>query len=307
MSDGTRTRDRPETTSETKVRVDQHVAPRDYAGDKKRGVRASVTRARRRRTTCAYPPPRRLSSSPPTTAPEGRWRAGRRARSCAMAKALVAYASKRGSTAEIAEAVAMTLREAKLSVDCVPVDQVGDLAPYDAVVLGSAVYMKRWRGDAKHFLRKHGKALASLPFWVFSSGPVGDPADDDPDWLEPPRILGQVEELGVRDQCRPRWHAARRGRRLHGEVDGLGHGAQVPRPARLGGDRAWAQRIANELDPQSRARRRPRGRSSAFSASGYWFRGRCGDRRAGRAPAALGRGASACPRLANARSRWPSI
>ena len=42
-----------------------------------------------------------------------------------MAKVLVAYASKRGSTAEIAEAVAMTLREAKLSVDCVPVDRVG--------------------------------------------------------------------------------------------------------------------------------------------------------------------------------------
>ncbi len=81
-------------------------------------------------------------------------------------KALVAHASKRGSTAEIAEAVAATLREGGIEVDCLPAGDVSDLAPYDAVVLGSAVYVKRWRGDAKHFLRKHREALSSLPFWV---------------------------------------------------------------------------------------------------------------------------------------------
>lgn len=113
-------------------------------------------------------------------------------------KALVAHASKRGSTAEIAEAVAATLREGGIEVDCLPAGDVSDLAPYDAVVLGSAVYVKRWRGDAKHFLRKHREALSSLPFWVFSSGPVGDPADDDPDWMEPPKIVTRVTELGAR-------------------------------------------------------------------------------------------------------------
>lgn len=60
---------------------------------------------------------------------------------------LVAYASKRGSTAEIAEAVAKTLREADdLEVDCLESGEVADVSPYDAIVLGSAVYMKRWRG-----------------------------------------------------------------------------------------------------------------------------------------------------------------
>ncbi|MGO9754854.1 MAG: flavodoxin domain-containing protein [Solirubrobacteraceae bacterium] len=52
------------------------------------------------------------------------------------------------------------------------------LEPYDAVVLGSAVYAKHWRGDARHFLRHLGGELARRPFWVFSSGPVGDPAKD---------------------------------------------------------------------------------------------------------------------------------
>lgn len=112
--------------------------------------------------------------------------------------ALVAYASKRGSTAEIAETVAATLRRAGLEVDLRSVEAVTSLEPYDAVVLGSAVYMKRWRGDARHFLKKHRKTLRQRPFWVFSSGPVGDPADDNPDWNEPPKLAEKIEEMGGR-------------------------------------------------------------------------------------------------------------
>jgi len=109
---------------------------------------------------------------------------------------LVAYSSKRGSTAEIAETLAATLRREGLGVCLEQAEEVRSLEPYDAVVLGSAVYMKRWRGDAKHFLKKHRKALRQLPFWVFSSGPVGDPANDNPDWMEPPKLAEKVEELG---------------------------------------------------------------------------------------------------------------
>ena len=116
-----------------------------------------------------------------------------------MSRVLVAYASKHGSTAEIAEAVSAEIREAGHSVDCLEAGSVKDLEGYEAVVLGSAVYIKRWRGDAKHFLRKQGKALARIPFWVFSSGPTGDPADDDPEWLEPPKIMARAEQLGVRE------------------------------------------------------------------------------------------------------------
>ena len=116
-----------------------------------------------------------------------------------MTKVLVAYASKHGSTAEIALAVGETLRGLGLTVDCVDAGEVGDVESYDAVVLGSAVYMKRWRGDAKHFLRKHGKELSQRPFWVFSSGPIGDPSGDKPSWEEPPRIVERAEALGVRE------------------------------------------------------------------------------------------------------------
>jgi menaquinone-dependent protoporphyrinogen oxidase len=117
-----------------------------------------------------------------------------------MTHVLVAYASKRGSTAEIAEAIADVLRQSGLEVDCRSAGEVRSLDSYDGVVLGSAVYMKRWRGDAKHFLRKHREELSRLPFWVFSSGPVGDPSEaPDPSWLEPAQIIDRVQQLGARD------------------------------------------------------------------------------------------------------------
>jgi menaquinone-dependent protoporphyrinogen oxidase len=113
---------------------------------------------------------------------------------------LVAYASKRGSTAEIAEAIAEELRECGLVVDCVPADQVATVEPYDAVVLGSAVYIKHWRGDARRFLRHNADGLSRRSFWVFSSGPVGEGSDEiEQGWVEPPRIVERVEALGVRE------------------------------------------------------------------------------------------------------------
>ena len=118
---------------------------------------------------------------------------------CSVTNVLVAYASKRGSTAEIAEAITEMLRQSGLSVDCVEAGEVNSVEPYHAVVLGSAVYIKRWRGDAKHFLRKHDQEFSQRPFWVFSSGPVGEPKGEvDSSWLEPPKIIEEVARLGAR-------------------------------------------------------------------------------------------------------------
>lgn len=111
---------------------------------------------------------------------------------------LVAFASKHGSTGEIAAAIADALRESGVSVDCVAARQVATLEPYDAVVLGSAVYMGRWRAEARRFLRNHRRALSERPFWVFSSGPTGPPEKDDPRWTEPRRTIQRAEELGAR-------------------------------------------------------------------------------------------------------------
>lgn len=112
---------------------------------------------------------------------------------------LVAYASKHGSTAEIAQAVACGLRESGLGAECLEAHRVKSLEPYRAVVLGSAVYMKRWRGEARRFLHRHRDSLAVLPFWIFSSGPVGAPDDNpDPEWIEPHKVVAEAQRLGVR-------------------------------------------------------------------------------------------------------------
>jgi menaquinone-dependent protoporphyrinogen oxidase len=112
-------------------------------------------------------------------------------------KILVAYASKHGTTAEIAQAIAAELQAGGLEVDLSVSGEVHDLAGYAAVVLGSAVYMKRWRRDADHLLRRLERELGDRPLWIFSSGPVGD-ADIDPSWCEPGRPLHRASRLNLR-------------------------------------------------------------------------------------------------------------
>src|SRR5215469_569468 len=70
------------------------------------------------------------------------------------ASILVAYATRYGSTQEVAEAIAATLRERGLAVDIQPMRDVRSLDQYRAVVLGAPLYMFHWHKDAIHFLVK---------------------------------------------------------------------------------------------------------------------------------------------------------
>ncbi|GAA3114027.1 menaquinone-dependent protoporphyrinogen oxidase [Kribbella aluminosa] len=90
---------------------------------------------------------------------------------------LVAYASKMGATAGIAEAIGADLREHGHDVDVLDVAQVHSIEPYAAVVLGSAIYIRRWRREAVQFLRNHVDALCTRQVWLFHSGPVGPDKD----------------------------------------------------------------------------------------------------------------------------------
>ena len=86
---------------------------------------------------------------------------------------LVAYASRHGSTKGIAERIAADLRDAGLSADAEPVDQVHDLNRYDAFVIGGAAYMFHWLKEATNFVKRHHSLLSQRPVWLFSSGPLG--------------------------------------------------------------------------------------------------------------------------------------
>ncbi len=88
------------------------------------------------------------------------------------ARVLVAYASKLGSTTEVARAIAAVLEREGHDVDTRPVREIRSLEGYDAVVLGSALYAAHWQRDANKFVDRHRDGLAARRVWLFSSGPL---------------------------------------------------------------------------------------------------------------------------------------
>jgi menaquinone-dependent protoporphyrinogen oxidase len=114
---------------------------------------------------------------------------------------LVAYATKHGATAEIAEKIGEVLRQAGLPTDVLPTDRVGDLSAYKAVVLGSAVYIGQWRKEAVKFLKASETVLAAKPVWLFSSGPTGegDPVELTQGWRFPGKLQPIADRIGPRD------------------------------------------------------------------------------------------------------------
>jgi menaquinone-dependent protoporphyrinogen oxidase len=105
-------------------------------------------------------------------------------------RVLVSAASRHGSTGQIAARIAEVLRAGlpgDATVEVVPAAEVGDVTAYDAVVLGSAVYLGRWMPDARQVAERIA-AHQPRPVWLFSSGPVGDPPKPD----EAPVEVGDI-------------------------------------------------------------------------------------------------------------------
>lgn len=88
---------------------------------------------------------------------------------------LVAYATKHGSTGQVAEAIAGHLRERGSPVHLVPAGAAREpVHGYALVVLGTPLYNGRWHRDARRFLKRHRADLARVPVAVFAMGPRTD-------------------------------------------------------------------------------------------------------------------------------------
>lgn len=167
-------------------------------------------------------------------------------------KVLVTVASKHGSTREIGEAIVEELRNSAIDADLRDVSEVSSIRGYDAIILGSAIYMGNWLPEARSFPEHHRVALSKLPVWLFSSGPLG--AEDPQPHDDPAKLTSPIGKVEVREH-----------RVFVGKLDkeGLGFGERIAVKmvrAALGdyhapyGDfrdwdaiRGWARGIAEEL------------------------------------------------------------
>lgn len=166
-------------------------------------------------------------------------------------RVLVAFASKHGSTAEIAQAIGEALTDAGFAVDVRPAREVRALDDYSAVIVGSAVQMGGWLSDALAFLKRFERDLAARPTWLFSSGPTGGSSEADaavaraaasPEAVPPPKdIARRAVTIGARG------HATFPGK-VGPEVGGI-FAKWVPKGdwRDFGAIKVWAQRIGAEL------------------------------------------------------------
>jgi menaquinone-dependent protoporphyrinogen oxidase len=112
-------------------------------------------------------------------------------------KVLIAVASRHDATRGIAEVIAGELEWSGFEVDFRDADAVANLADYEAVVLGSAIYTGGWLAEAKHLVKFNGPALRKIPVWLFSSGPIG--TDDAKTLDDPPEVTELIQESGARE------------------------------------------------------------------------------------------------------------
>jgi menaquinone-dependent protoporphyrinogen oxidase len=117
-------------------------------------------------------------------------------------KILVAYATRAGSTFEVAEQVAEVLRATGASVDVKPVPAVHELKGYDAVVIGSAIRMSKWLPEAVAFVQAQREPLSHIPTAYFLVS--GLLRDDTPEmrskvlaFLDPVRQILEPTSIGL--------------------------------------------------------------------------------------------------------------
>ncbi len=121
---------------------------------------------------------------------------------------LVVVGSKHGATLEIAAAIAVRLTAAGHNATAVDAENPpGDLKPFGAFVIGSALYMGHWTKDATRLIDDNATLLAAKPVWLFSSGPLGDasgPGKPDPqmdDFVAQLKPVGHTIFAGALDKA----------------------------------------------------------------------------------------------------------
>jgi menaquinone-dependent protoporphyrinogen oxidase len=171
----------------------------------------------------------------------------------AAPRVLVTFASRMGSPQEIAEVIGRKLEASGMQVTVAPCADNVSPEGFDGVVIGSAIYTRRWVKAATKYLKRHAHQLDRQRTWLFHSGPCGEGARDEQ--VQAPKAVERVVvSLGLTAPVT-----------FGGRLD-IDHaigpvsrwmGAKGP----LSGDfrdwdriRAWAAEIAHQLDPATTGR-----------------------------------------------------
>lgn len=83
---------------------------------------------------------------------------------------LVAYTTRKGSTAEIALAVAKELEKSGAAVTVSDMTSVASVADYTAVIIGAPIYTGKVSRDVSVFARRHRDGLVRVPVAGFVTG-----------------------------------------------------------------------------------------------------------------------------------------
>ncbi|MEU3312854.1 flavodoxin domain-containing protein [Streptomyces sp. NPDC006656] len=159
-------------------------------------------------------------------------------------RVLIAYGTRHGATAGIAEQIGETLREDGLDAVVLPADDIDDVRDYDAVVLGGSLYGGHWSGQAERCAERNADLLRRRPVWMFSSGPL-DRSAEEQDIPPVAAVARQMQLVGAREHmtfggsvtARTPGFLAKA--LLHG-----GKGGDYRNPGRI---RTWAHHISAEL------------------------------------------------------------
>lgn len=81
---------------------------------------------------------------------------------------LVTYATRAGSTMEIAQAIALELENRSFTVDFCPIKRVTGLEDYSHVVIGSAIRMSAPLPEVTQFIEEHRTTFRGIPLAFFA-------------------------------------------------------------------------------------------------------------------------------------------
>ncbi|KIW69787.1 hypothetical protein PV04_02119 [Phialophora macrospora] len=165
---------------------------------------------------------------------------------------LLAYATAKGSTCEIAERIASKLRDLSIDVKCVAITDVSatSLEPYSAIIVGSAIHAASWLRPARHFINQNATALKNKPTWAFSVG------------MPPQEEDRRTEETAIEDKVRKvlpelRGHTLFQGRMSKLDLPWIGRiivSCCIPKEKTKWGDArdwekidTWAESVGKEI------------------------------------------------------------